>query len=178
MTGTWTAALVTLALVVSALIVGVAVAGLVYGLRRAAGRRSRAVRVSARSRHQGVGERHRPIVFSVPMGSSEFLDGLAASIPVQRATPTFLRRLYLADRDRESLTYAVGTRIKTGLTYLIVTTPTDSGCVGQAGVARWSDPDGLDAATGDVALLDERLRTTIESLGGSYRLKPSAPGVG
>ncbi|MDA8439354.1 MAG: hypothetical protein M0Z51_10925 [Propionibacterium sp.] len=170
MTATWTPALVTLGVALTVLLAGTTVAGAVGALRRAHARRRMACSGAVGSRRPDPTDGHRPIVFSVPTDSARFLDGVAAAVPAPRDTPMLLRRLYLSARDDGSLTYAVGTRIRTGLTYLIVTTSTESGCVGQAGVARWTDPDGLESATDDVALIDEHVLTTIESLGGSYRL--------
>ena len=178
MTGTWTPTVVTLAVALAVLLAGTAVAGAVIALRRAHACRPVARGGSAGPPRPGPTDGHRPIVFSVPTDSAKFLDGVAAAVPAPRDTPKFLRRLYLAARDDGSLTYAVGTRIRTGLTYLIVTASTGSGCVGQAGVARWTDRDGLAAATDAVALIDEHLLSTIERLGGSYRRKPGTTGQG
>lgn len=178
MTGAWSPALVTLAITLSVLIPVSGVVWLIVALRRSWSRRAGASVAAIRTRHPDLAGGHRPIVFAVPTDSVEFLEEVRTSVPAPSATPVFLRRLYLAGHDDGSLTYAVGTRIRTGLTYLIVTASTGSGCVGQAGVARWSDRDGLHAATDDVALIDERVLATIVTLGGSYQLRPGTVGRG
>ncbi len=171
MTGTWAAAI--LAVVLSVLVVGAGVTGSIRAARRVGARRAD---VAGRTGHATRADHVPPIVFSVPTAAPLFLDGLRTSMPTRADTPVLMPRLYLAGRDDGTLTYAVGTRIRTAFTYLVVTASCGTGCVGQAGVARWSDRNDVARAHDDLALIDAHVRATIESLGGTYGLEPAADG--
>ena len=125
----------------------------------------------AAAAHRGpappVTETDRQIVFSAPTRPAELLDRIRSTVS-SRARRPGIDRLRLVRQDYHSLTYMLGNRGRTALTYLVVTATNGAGCVGRAGVAGWIDGDGA-RADEEATRITTSVLDAISTLGGSWR---------
>ena len=131
-----------------------------------------------------IGSGHRPssptaadpvfdrITFAAPCPPAPLLDGVEAAIRAGRGSRARGDRsgpLRITREDR-SLSFMIGARGADDVLYLVITTATPSGCVGEAGPAKWTNEGGAAVcAARAVARINELVKSAITDVHGTVR---------
>ena len=107
--------------------------------------------------------------FTAPVTCQEFTSALLRLLDLPTSA-SFKHPLYIGgvSADKSQIRVHAGNPVSTQMEFVIDTNPTEGGCSGEATTLKWTESDGIIAATEQAERMHKYVRSAVTAAGGQF----------